>query len=283
MRLDNPVADAIPKAINYWGDATSTIDWCEENYVVCKYIAEFWNTSTNLVFFALALLGMYKVRVTGQENRFLLCYMAMLVVGLGSWLFHMTLQYKWQLADELPMVYGTCVCLYCALRADVKARVGSDLTVSLALFAYSTIVTLVYVQIRKPVFHQVAYGIEVFCIVLLNTRHQIEIRKTNPRAYIELRQLFWVGLLSFGAAFVLWNIDNIFCGNLRAIRNALPSVFSPFFQLHAYWHIGTALGCYTTIVYQQYLRLVKLNTIGDYRIRKTALFVPYLDKSVKEI
>ncbi|KAJ2858724.1 hypothetical protein GGI22_003281, partial [Coemansia erecta] len=148
MKPDTPIiAGAIPEVINYWGDATSTIDWCEENYVVCKYIAEFWNTSTNLVFFALALLGMYKVRTTGQENRFLICYMAMLIVGLGSWLFHMTLQYQWQLADELPNV-----------------KVGSDILVSLALVAYSTVVTLVYVQIRKPVFHQVAYGIEVFYI-----------------------------------------------------------------------------------------------------------------------
>ncbi|KAJ1799016.1 hypothetical protein LPJ59_002116 [Coemansia sp. RSA 2399] len=282
MRPDTPIiAGTIPEAINYWGDATSTIDWCEENYVVCKYIAEFWNTSTNLVFFALALLGMYKVRTTGQENRFLICYMAMLIVGLGSWLFHMTLQYQWQLADELPMVYGTCVCIYCALRADVK--VGSDILVSLSLVAYSTVVTLVYVQIRKPVFHQVAYGIEVFYIVLLNTRHQIEVRKTNPRAYVELTQLFWVGFGSFGAAFVLWNIDNIFCGSLRDARNALPPLFSPLFQLHAYWHIGTALGCYVTIVYQQYLRLVKLNTIDEYSIRRIAFVVPYLDKAVKQL
>ncbi|KAJ2765855.1 hypothetical protein IWQ56_003934, partial [Coemansia nantahalensis] len=55
-----------------------------ENYVLCKYIAEFWNTSTNMAFFALALFGMWKVRATRQESRFLLCYIGMLVVGLGS-------------------------------------------------------------------------------------------------------------------------------------------------------------------------------------------------------
>ncbi|KAI9504713.1 hypothetical protein GGI25_000635 [Coemansia spiralis] len=280
MQLDPPIP-VLNAGINYWGEATSTIDWCEENYVACKYIAEFWNTTTNLVFFALALFGMYKVRSTKQENRFLLCYMAMLVVGIGSWLFHMTLQYQWQLADELPMVYGTCICVYCALRADVK--VGSDIYVSLALFAYSTVVTLVYVQIRKPVFHQIAYGMEVFCILYLNMKHQIELRKTNWRAYSELMQLLWVGVSSFGMAFVLWNIDNIFCGNLRAIRNAVPALLSPFFQLHAYWHIGTALGCYVSIVYQQYLRLVKLDTVDEYRLRRLAFVVPYIDKAVKAL
>lgn len=31
----------------YWGIPTSTIDWCEENYVVSTYIAEAINTTTN--------------------------------------------------------------------------------------------------------------------------------------------------------------------------------------------------------------------------------------------
>lgn len=35
------------------------------------------------------------------------------VVGLGSWAFHMTLLYEMQLFDELPMVWGTCVLVYC--------------------------------------------------------------------------------------------------------------------------------------------------------------------------
>ncbi|KAJ2876324.1 hypothetical protein GGH93_000824 [Coemansia aciculifera] len=235
-------------APDYWGHATSTIDWCEENYVVCKYIAEFWNTVTNLAFFSLAIFGMWKVRSTRQENRFLLCYMGMLIVGLGS--------------------------------ADVKA--GTDVYVSLALFAYSTIVTLVYLHIRKPVFHQVAYGIEIFVVLVRSTMHQIEIRKTNLRAYAEMQQLFGLGVAAFGVAFALWNIDNIFCSNLRAIRNALPMVLAPFFQLHAYWHIGTAIGCYASIVYQQYLRLVMLGTMDNYRLRKAAFIVPYIDRVRKD-
>ncbi|KAG1590933.1 hypothetical protein G6F48_003634 [Rhizopus delemar] len=34
----------------FWGPATSTIDWCEENYHVSPYLAEFFNTTTNLMF-----------------------------------------------------------------------------------------------------------------------------------------------------------------------------------------------------------------------------------------
>ena len=40
-------------------------------------------------------------------------YMIFLVVGFGSLAFHMTLLYEMQLFDELPMVWGTCYCVYC--------------------------------------------------------------------------------------------------------------------------------------------------------------------------
>ncbi|KAJ1953928.1 alkaline ceramidase ydc1 [Linderina pennispora] len=244
---------------------------------MCKYIAEFWNTTTNIAFLGLALFGMHKVRATGQENRFLLCYLGMLVVGMGSWLFHMTLQYQWQLADELPMVYCTCVCIYCVLQANVKA--GNDLVVSLALFGYSAMVTLVYLQNRNPVFHQVAYAIEVAVILVRSTFYQMEIRKTNVRAYTEMRHLFLLGAGSFGMAFVLWNIDNVWCGALRELRGWVHPVLAPFFQLHAYWHIGTALGCYASIVYQQYLRLVMLGTVDQYRATRMLGFIPYLERA----
>ncbi|KAJ1938510.1 alkaline ceramidase ydc1 [Kickxella alabastrina] len=187
----------------------------------------------------------------------------------------MTLQYQWQLADELPMVYCTCICIYCALRADVKT--GSGVFVTLALFAYSAIVTLVYLQIREPVFHQIAYGLEVFLVLIRSMMHQIEIKKTNQRAYKEMQNLFWLGVGAFGVSFALWNVDNIFCPQLRAMRNVLPGVLAPLLQLHAYWHIGTALGCYVSIVYQQYLRLVMLNKIDNYRLRRLVLAVPYIE------
>ena len=38
--------------------------------------------------------------------RFHLCFASLLIVGIGSGMFHMTLLYEMQLLDELPMIWG---------------------------------------------------------------------------------------------------------------------------------------------------------------------------------
>ena len=67
----------------FWGPATSTIDWCEENYQVGAiarkhkktlfqvswYIAEFWNTVSNLSMIIPAIYGIIVTRREGLETR----------------------------------------------------------------------------------------------------------------------------------------------------------------------------------------------------------------------
>jgi hypothetical protein len=43
----------------HWGERTSNLDWCEENYVVTPYVAEWWNTVSNAGYVVLALYGLY--------------------------------------------------------------------------------------------------------------------------------------------------------------------------------------------------------------------------------
>ena len=59
---------------------------------VSWYIAEFWNTVTNLSMIIPPLWGIHKCLQRGLETRYLVGFLALLLVGIGSTMFHMTLQ-----------------------------------------------------------------------------------------------------------------------------------------------------------------------------------------------
>jgi dihydroceramidase len=98
--------------LGYWSPITSTVDWCELNYEVTHYVAEFVNTLTNVSFLFLGLIGIYSCYKTRAETRFYLCLLSYMLVGLGSFLFHGTLYYEMQLLDELPMMFGSSIFAY---------------------------------------------------------------------------------------------------------------------------------------------------------------------------
>ena len=50
-------------------------------------------------------------------------------------------------------------------------------------------------------------------------------------------KLFTAGLLLYGTAFLLWNIDNEFCPVLERVRAASPGPLRPLTQLHGWWHV----------------------------------------------
>ncbi|KAJ3295959.1 Alkaline ceramidase 3, partial [Rhizoclosmatium sp. JEL0117] len=90
----------------FWGDATSLVDWCESNYEVTHFVAEFWNTVSNLPFFLLAYIGIQTLReLRVTELRDYLGFLSLVMISIGSILFHGTMQYHAQILDEIPMIY----------------------------------------------------------------------------------------------------------------------------------------------------------------------------------
>ncbi|XP_030055921.1 alkaline ceramidase 3 [Microcaecilia unicolor] len=234
----------------YWGSPTSTLDWCEENYAVTFYVAEFWNTVSNLIMILPPVCGAIQMIRDGLETRYLVAFLGLAAVGLGSWFFHMTLQYEMQLLDELPMIYTCCVFVYC-LYECFKHRNSHNYILFFILVLFSLIVTIVYLRWKEPVFHQVMYGLLVSCLVLRSVY-------IVTWVYPWLRGLAYTSLGLFLMGFTLWNVDNFFCDTWRGARQKMPSALGAVTQFHAWWHILTGLGSYLHILFSLYTRTLYL-------------------------
>lgn len=234
-----------PTTDGFWGKPTSTIDWCEENYVYSYYIAEMTNTISNLMMIIPPLWGMFEVIKQGFERRFVYCHFLVLIVGLGSWAFHMTLLYEMQLFDELPMVWGTCVLVYClseVQKIPVKGQF-SNLPLFIFLASFAILFTALYLLWPQPVFQHVSYG------VLVLTSYALEIRLLRIKGCQICKKLFILSTTIYLFGFLLWNIDNLFCNNLRSMRMKIPSAFDPLTQLHGWWHCLAGYGTYLQVLF----------------------------------
>ncbi|XP_072118702.1 alkaline ceramidase 3 isoform X2 [Mobula birostris] len=235
----------------YWGEPTSTLDWCEENYAVSFYVAEFWNTVSNLIMIVPPIYGAIQTVRDGLETRYLAAFLGLAAVGIGSWCFHMTLKYEMQLLDELPMIYSCCIFVYC-LYECFKHKNTRNYLLAFILVLFSGIVTIVYLQWKEPVFHQVMYGFLVGCLVLRSIY-------IVTWVYPWLRPLAYTSLSVFMMGFILWNVDNILCDNLREVRQKVPfHLLGALTQFHAWWHILTGLGSYLHILFSMYTRTLYL-------------------------
>jgi len=233
----------------HWGPPTSSVDWCEANYWVSPYVAEFFNTLSSLAMVSVGVIGLLRHRKT-LETRFLVAFFAIAVVGLGSALFHATLRFELQMLDELPMLWLALVMVFILLELRPGRRYGKWLPFALA--AHGVLVTLLATLTRGRlqffVFHVSFGSLEVFALfrVFLLYRASDSAR---------IRRLFWLGMSSYVGAVGLWFIDLRFCDVLRV---TLPSFGIPNPELHAVWHVLVSFGFYLLVVMIAELRLAAL-------------------------
>ncbi|KAL8283255.1 hypothetical protein RQP46_006033 [Phenoliferia psychrophenolica] len=75
----NPADEGV---VGRWGAASASIDWCEANYQISFYVAEWCNTLTNVAFVALALFGLQKSVQNRLGGRFMLAYAGLALIGM---------------------------------------------------------------------------------------------------------------------------------------------------------------------------------------------------------
>lgn len=269
-----------PEQDGFWSPVTSTLDWCEENYVVTQYSAEIINTLTNMLFMYLATKGIRNCLKHGHDTVFLVAFIGYLLVGTGSFLFHATLKYPMQLVDELSMIYTTCLMNFATFSYG-KSRLYSTI-LAIGLTSIALFITLYYHYLQDPTFHQNAYAL-LTAIVLFRAMYVMEVNirpkfrskereAANPHArsggtaaqkHEDLRdeqivrtmwQMIAFGLSIFLGGFAVWHLDNVYCSTLIKWRREIGMPWGFVLEGHGMWHLMTGTGAYYYIVWGIWLR-----------------------------
>ena len=154
------------ETIGYWGEVTSTLDWCEENYTIVFYVAEFWNTVSNVLLILLPLFLMYSLVVQRFGVVNILGVFSLSVVGVGSLLFHGTLLYGMQLLDELPMLIAAAFLVFHMMTITLSDDSVWRLVIGLALSVFCALAIAAYLVVNDPLFHEACYGLLVSILLL---------------------------------------------------------------------------------------------------------------------
>ncbi|KAH8656848.1 ceramidase [Ilyonectria robusta] len=260
----------------FWGAQTSYLNFCEQDYVVTKYIAEFINTLSSLVYVVYGFYGLFNGRQNSPTGPRLVSYCGLIGVGVCSGAYHMTLKYHTQMSDELSMHLLTTPLVYRVLTFNTSPQrtklVG---VITLTLF---TITMVAHMVMDEFILHAVMFGLSVVIITVRITQ-LIPQRFSDPVVRKTLQTTARMGCLSFLFGYTLWLIDEFACRMLTDVRHLVGLPIAFLFELHGWWHVFTALGGYIGVA------VVDLITSGEVDQDPISLFawpVPFAVGLVSE-
>ncbi|KAM9329536.1 alkaline ceramidase 1 [Gastrophryne carolinensis] len=206
---------------------SSEIDWCETNYLHSEYVAEYYNTVSNISFLLVGPLMMYLLHPYACKRSLMVhgVWILFIVIGLFSIYYHMTLSFFGQMLDEISILW--VICLGYAIWFPQKyfpklIRSRSHFGAAIFIVAVtSTLLSFVKPTINAYVLNSISFHI-VFVLVK-------EIRKCTDRAIINLTV---VSFCLWLVAISCWLSDRLFCNFWKRIN---------FCYLHSFWHIFICL------------------------------------------
>ncbi|KAB8264610.1 alkaline phytoceramidase [Aspergillus pseudonomiae] len=251
--------NAIDSADSFWGSSTSRANFCEIDYAVSRYIAEFVNSLTNVVYSKIpeVIYGLYGLRQlrrkadTHGDSLRALPYWGLIAVGLCSFAFHLSLKYHTQMMDDLSMHFATTPVLHRVLTANSNRR--DSIVVAIALASMLLFLVTFHVITDELVLHSVSF---VGTVTVIGV-HTIRLVNSRTLPGSAARRQIW-GMVRFGATifnlgYWLWLIDQWACGFLTKAREAIGLPWAFVLELHGWWHICTGIGAYIFIAVVDHL------------------------------
>ncbi|XP_047311024.1 alkaline ceramidase [Impatiens glandulifera] len=225
---------------SFWGPVTSTIESCEGNYLYSSYIAEFFNTISNIPCVLLALIGLINAVRQKFEKRFAVLHLSNMILAFGSILFHATLQRVQQESDETPIVWEMLLYIYILYSPDWHYRS----TMPTFLFMYGGIFAILHSWLHLGI------GFKVHCLVLGLL--------CLPRVYKYYIYTEDVSAKCVAKAYTVTLILGSFCWVFdRALCSKISRwSFNP--QGHALWHVIMGFNSYFANVFVMFCRAQQL-------------------------
>ncbi|CAK9296705.1 unnamed protein product [Gordionus sp. m RMFG-2023] len=214
---------------------SAPIDWCERNYAVSGFIAEFFNTISNILFFILPPILIYLFLPYGKKfmQSIHIVWILLVVVGICSTYFHATLSLAGQLLDELAILWVIHVgfALWFPKRLFPSIFQNNRNYFQWLIFVIGVLSTcLACVNPAVNAFVLMCFGIPATILLI------IELKRCDCRKVYKLGKR---SSLLWGLALTSWILDRSLCH---------PYLSKSFPYLHSLWHVLILLATYGACV-----------------------------------
>lgn len=221
--------------MGFFERGTSNQVWCEyitQPLLHSQHVGEFWNTATSLLFYPLGgILSIWLAQSKGSPWPFTYAGVMLIVVGIGSAVFHATQSYGGEMLDELPMAIMGLSYMWCmadlhwststpykgATYATYHAIILAAWTSYLVLHNYEIFQLSFVFQVAAPGFLSLACG--------------------PAETFSRARWKWWAFLASVLIGRISWDYERW----LNKTGQCPPSAFDLRFWLHPIWHLCSTL------------------------------------------
>jgi hypothetical protein len=260
----------------------SSISWCEANYIISEYIAEFWNSLSGIALIMSGILYYYNNKKwikNNNEIKFEKITKLLCVIGCGTILFHGSLLYVFQLLDEIPMILLVREYIYILLMLKTTKKCISENTCKNIIrftnniYEYIFMIMYSYILNKKlqiVLFHLTFKILEISLLIILYnlskslnkivyneiTKNYNELYKPPPLQYLNNEDM--IGALNI----VQYNIKK-YADLRKKIKRSIRIGFTFYslsmflwvlenrfcnytqkYQFHALWHVFSSIGVY---------------------------------------
>ncbi|XP_040568246.1 alkaline ceramidase [Lepeophtheirus salmonis] len=216
---------------------SSPVDWCETNYTFSPFIAEFFNTISNVLFilFTPVLIQLHKPYASIMGPGIHIIWALLFVVGLSSAYFHATLSLLGQLLDEVAILWVVMAGFGMWFPKSfmpgwiVETRGRKNFLV-LVFCATLMSTVLGFIAPSLNAFFLMTMNMPASAFLIYNLRKEKESRIQN----LGKRSIgFWL------IAIFCWVNDRVLCDIWISIQ---------FPYLHGFWHIFIFIASYSSVV-----------------------------------